>query len=74
MHMKHVTTRYSDKLVGIIAGVWSCGKITLIGELFGNESLSQVYGFLHTFLFENQASLVNMSKFTYYLLPYVHYW
>ena len=47
---------------GIYAGVWPCGKITMIGELFGSESLSHVFGFLHTFLFENLDSLKNMSE------------
>ena len=37
-------------ITGILAVVWPCGIITMIGELFGAESLSQVYAFLHTFL------------------------
>ena len=45
-----------------MAGIWPCGKITLIGELFGSESLTQVYGFLHTFVFENGDSLKNLSR------------
>ena len=53
---------------GILAGVWPCGKITMIGELFGSESLSQVFGFLHTFLFENLDSLKNMSEYIHVLI------
>lgn len=40
----------------------------MIGELFGSESLSQVFGFLHTFLFENLDSLKNMSEYIHVLI------
>ena len=49
-------------ITGILAVVWPCGIITMIGELFGAESLSQVYAFLHTFMYENQDSLSDLSK------------
>ena len=53
---------------GILAGVWPCSKITVVGELFGSESLSHVFGFLHTFLFENLDSLKNMSEYIHVLI------
>ena len=63
-----ITCRYVNTIIyttfswtGIVAGMWPCGKITLIGELFSSESLSQVYGFLHTFVHENRDSLKDMS-------------
>ena len=34
----------------MLAGVWPCGIITLLRELFVAESKSQVYGHLHQFL------------------------
>jgi len=48
--------------IGILAGIWPCGTITMIGELFGSESLSQVYAFLHTFMCENQSNLLDLGK------------
>ena len=35
---------------GILVGVWPCGIITMLGELFGAESKGQVYGYLHIIL------------------------
>ena len=37
-------------------GAWPCGTIVLLGELFGAESISQVYALLHTFLLKNGTS------------------
>ena len=48
--------------LGILAGIWPCGTISLLGELFGAESKSQVYAKLHTFLGENQRATCNLSK------------
>lgn len=39
--------------VGLLAGIWPCGTITMIDELFLSESLSQVYGCLHGFFYKN---------------------
>lgn len=39
----HLTT------LGILAGIWPCGIITLISELFISESKTQVYGCEQTF-------------------------
>ena len=35
---------------GILAGLWPCGIITLLCELFTAESKAQVYGHLHSML------------------------
>ena len=37
-------------------GAWPCGIIVLLGKLFGAESISQVYAFLHTFLMYNDST------------------
>ena len=34
---------------GILAGIWPCGIITLLNELYISESKSQVYGAIHSF-------------------------
>ena len=49
-------------VVGILAGIWPCGTITLLGELFGSEAKSQVYAMLHTFLYENKDTVTDISK------------
>ena len=48
--------------VGIIAGIWPCGIITFLGEMFGSESKRQVYRMLHAFLDVNQESTSDISK------------
>ena len=42
-------------------GAWPCGTIVLVNELFGSESLSQVYGNIHTFLQENKGAAKNLG-------------
>ena len=49
-------------MAGILAGVWPCGTVTMLGELFSAESMTQVYAFLHTFIYENKEALTNLSK------------
>uniref|UniRef100_A0A1X7V592 Uncharacterized protein n=1 Tax=Amphimedon queenslandica TaxID=400682 RepID=A0A1X7V592_AMPQE len=39
------------------AGLWPCGIITLISELMGSESKSQVYGNVHGFLCNNDQAI-----------------
>ena len=43
-------------------GAWPCGIIVLLGELFGSESLSQVYALLHTFLLKNSSPTQEIRK------------
>ena len=50
--------------IGILAGMWPCGIITFIRELFIAESKSQVYGHLHDFLLINEGAASSLSKFT----------
>ena len=42
---------------GILAGMWPCGIIVLVNELFLSESLSQVYGILHGLLRREKIEL-----------------
>lgn len=48
--------------LGILAGVWPCGTVTLLGELFGAEGKGQVYGHLHAHVYDNQSRLSTLSK------------
>jgi len=41
---------------GLLAGIWPCGTITMVDELFTSESLSQVYGCLHGFIHNNATT------------------
>ena len=63
---------YPFVFTGILAGVWPCGTTAMIGELFGAESLSQVYAFLHTFMYENQDHLSQLSKYSMHKCIFVH--
>lgn len=47
---------------GIVVGAWPCGTVVLMGELFGAESKSQVYGSIHTFLQENEQNTGELGK------------
>ena len=47
---------------GILAGMWPCGIITFIRELFIAESKSQVYGHVHNFLQNSQETASCLSK------------
>jgi hypothetical protein len=47
---------------GILAGMWPCGTITMLGELFGAESKGQVYGHLHSFLHDNHKLTPTLRK------------
>ncbi len=48
-------------LIGIVVGAWPCGTVVMVGELFGAESKSQVYGNIHTFLQENEQATDNLG-------------
>lgn len=54
--------------IGIVAGAWPCGIITLLAELYGTESKAQVYGALHTFLQENPDATSELRRSTYLTL------
>lgn len=51
---------------GIVVGAWPCGTVVMIGELFGAESKSQVYGTIHTFLHENEEATRHIRKYMKY--------
>ena len=46
-----------------MVGAWPCGAVVMIGELFGAESKSQVYGIIHTFFRENKEATSHIRKF-----------
>lgn len=43
---------------GILAGVWPCGVITLLGKLYQTESKSQVFGCLHNYFYSNKNTSI----------------
>lgn len=49
-------------ITGILAGMWPCGVITWLNELFVSESKSQVYGQLHDFLKTAPITASNISR------------
>lgn len=61
---------------GVLAGMWPCGIVTFIRELFIAESKSQVYGHLHQFLRSNAGTASNLSKISsnVYTILYVVYY
>ena len=46
---------------GVLAGIWPCGVITMLSELFVAESKSQVYASLHEYCRRNSAHLSSLS-------------
>ena len=50
---------------GIVVGAWPCGKIAMINELFGAESKAQVYGSIHSFLYENPSATKELRTYMY---------
>lgn len=49
--------------VGLLAGIWPCGVITMLSELYVAESKTQVYGALHDYLSRNSTEFSELSKF-----------
>ena len=49
MYTEH-TTMSMLLLIGVLAGMWPCGIIILLDELFNAESKSQVCGILHQYI------------------------
>ena len=39
--------------------------VTIIGELYGCESLTQVYGFLHSYIHDNADKLSDLVKLSF---------
>ena len=55
----------TQSFAGVLTGVWPCGIITTVTELFGAESVSQVYATLHTFLHQNHDSLTDLGIYNH---------
>ena len=47
---------------GILAGIWPCGIIAVLSELYISESKSQVCGAIHSFMQKNEANLAELRK------------
>jgi hypothetical protein len=58
----HVMHQNGTCILGILAGIWPCGVITLLNELYISESKSQVYGAIHSFFQSNEDTLTDISK------------
>ena len=50
-------------MIGILAGMWPCGIIAFVRELFNAESKSQVYSHLHQYLQDNAVASTKLSEF-----------
>ncbi len=57
MYLKH-----NIENSGILAGMWPCGTITLITELFTSEGKGQVYGNIHGLLQNHPENTAQLSK------------
>lgn len=62
---------FTGYIIGILAGAWPCGTVTMITELFCAESKTQVYGTLHTFLSENKEETKNISMLYIWECPLI---
>lgn len=51
--------------VGILAGMWPCGILVMLCELFTSESKSQVYAALHELLSNHSKISSTLSKYIY---------
>ena len=58
---------------GIVAGAWPCGIITMMGELFNSELKTQIYGFLHAFIQENENEMDDLSTCILFVLHFTTY-
>ena len=73
MYMQHVF-HFST---GILAGIWPCGVITLIGELYVAEAnKTQVYGLLHSIIQQNAQRLSSLDEkselYEHNVTEYIH--
>ena len=63
-------TSSSPHYSGILAGMWPCGIIVLVAELFRAESKSQVYAAIHEFLRRNPTVPSTISAFLHHFRTY----
>lgn len=54
-----------DRSAGLLAGIWPCGIITILDELFKTESKAQVYGCLHGFVHCNRENTADIATLCY---------
>ena len=47
---------------GVLAGLWPCGIVVMLSELFSAESKSQVFAALYELLSNNRDALNDLSK------------
>ena len=66
-HMMWKSTIISVHVSYYQAGIWPCGVITLLAELFVSESMSQVYGALHNFLHTNLKETGDVGRIDLYM-------
>ena len=48
---------------GVLAGMWPCGIVVMLTELFTAESKSQVYAVLHELLSNHTTIASNLSEY-----------
>ena len=49
-------------IAGVLAGMWPCGIVIMLTELFTAESLSQVYAAIHELFTNHSAITKNLSN------------
>ena len=63
---------------GVLAGIWPCGVVTTLEELFRAEAKCQVYGSIHSLLHANPTETSTISKINgctvlvYYIVLHVY--
>ena len=63
MYWYYVYSEFGTSLTGILAGIWLCGIVTLLDEVFVVESISQVYGIVHSLLHPNPPKTSEISEY-----------
>lgn len=64
-YIVHVYVRHTLFLLnvtGILAGMWPCGIVTLVDELYRAESKTQVYGSVHSLMHANPSHTSDISE------------
>ena len=56
----------------ILAGLWPCGVIVMLSELFSAESKSQAFAALHEVLTNNKDTMCSLSKCYCMILGYFY--
>ena len=56
-------SEFGTSLAGKLAGIWPCGIVTLLDEVFVAESISQVYGSVHSLLHSIPQNTSEISEY-----------